>query len=113
VLPEKVKGKTHWLPVSGPDTVVQVEVGVEVVQVLVVQTCSPKELQTQVLQSTVDTWPGVQVVEGVVVVVEVVVVEVVVVEVVEVVVVVEDVQTVVVQTGCPSAPHTQVLQSTV
>ena len=46
---------------SGPDTVVQVEDGAEVVvQMVLVQTCSPKELQTQVLQSIVDTWPGVQ-----------------------------------------------------
>jgi len=96
--------------VSGPDTVVQVDDGAEVVQTVVVQTCSPRELQTQVLQSTVDTVPGVQVVEGavVVVVVVVVVVEVVVVEVVD-----DDPQTNDVQTGRPSAPQTQVLQSTV
>ena len=94
---------------SGPDTVVQVDDGAEVVQTVVVQTCSPRELQTQVLQSTVDTVPGVQVVEGaVVVVVVVVVVEVVVVEVVD-----DDPQTNDVQTGRPSAPQTQVLQSTV
>jgi len=95
--------------VSGPDTVVQVDDGAEVVQTVVVQTCSPRELQTQVLQSTVDTVPGVHVVEGaVVVVVVVVVVEVVVVEVVD-----DDPQTNDVQTGRPSAPQTQVLQSTV
>ena len=97
---------------SGPDTVVQVDTGEEVVQVVVVHTFSPRELHTQVLQSTVDTVPGVQEVEGVVV--EGVVVEVVVVVVVDVVVVVvDDPQTVVVQTGWPSAPQTQVLQSTV
>ena len=64
---------------SGPDTVVQVDTGEEVVQVVVVHTSSPRELHTQVLQSTVDTVPGVQEVE------EAVVVEVVVVVVVEVV----------------------------
>jgi len=96
--------------VSGPDTVVQVDTGEEVVQTVVVHTCSPRELQTQVLQSTVDTVPGVQVVEEAVVV-EVVVVVVVVV--VDVVVVVVDPQTVVEQTGWPSAPQTQVLQSRV
>jgi len=92
-----------------------VDDGAEVVQTVVVQTCSPRELQTQVLQSTVDTVPGVQVVEGavVVVVVVVVVVEVVVVEVVVVEVVDDDPQTNDVQTGRPSAPQTQVLQSTV
>ena len=80
---------------------VQVVDGAEVVvQMLLVQTCSPRELQTQVLQSTVDTWPGVQDVEGATVVV--------------VVVVVEDVpQVLVVQTGSPSAAHTHVLQSKV
>jgi len=97
--------------VSGPDTVVQVDDGAEVVQTVVVQTCSPRELQTQVLQSTVDTVPGVQVVEGAVVVVVVVVVEVV--EVVVVEVVDDDPQTNDVQTGRPSAPQTQVLQSSV
>jgi len=96
--------------VSGPDTVVQVDTGEEVVQTVVVHTCSPRELQTQVLQSTVDTVPGVQVVEEAVVV-EVVVVVVVVV--VDVVVVVVDPHTIVVQTGWPSAPQTQVLQSRV
>jgi len=80
---------------------VQVDTGAEVVQTVVVQTCSPRELQTQVLQSTVDTVPGVQEVEGAVVVVVVVVV------------VDDDPQTVDVQTGTPSAPQTQVLQSTV
>ena len=64
---------------SGPDTVVQVDTGEEVVQVVVVHTSSPRELHTQVLQSTVDTVPGVQEVEGVVVEVVVVVVAVVVV----------------------------------
>ena len=88
---------------SGPDTVVQVDTGEEVVQVVVVHTSSPRELHTQVLQSTVDTVPGVQEVEGVVVVVVGV----------DVVVVVDDPQTVVVQTGWPSAPQTQVLQSRV
>jgi len=97
--------------VSGPDTVVQVDTGEEVVQTVVVHTCSPRELQTQVLQSTVDTVPGVQVVEEAVVVEVVVVVVVVVVDVVVVVVV--DPHTVVVQTGWPSAPQTQVLQSRV
>jgi len=87
-----------------------VDTGEEVVQTVVVHTCSPRELQTQVLQSTVDTVPGVQVVEEAVVV-EVVVVVVVVV--VDVVVVVVDPHTVVVQTGWPSAPQTQVLQSRV
>jgi len=85
-----------------------VDTGEEVVQTVVVHTCSPRELQTQVLQSTVDTVPGVQVVEEAVVV-EVVVVVVV----VDVVVVVVDPHTVVVQTGWPSAPQTQVLQSRV
>ena len=83
---------------SGPDTVVQVEGGVEVVQTVLVHTCSPKELQMQVLQSRVDTWPGVQVVEGAGVVVVVVVVV---------------PHTLVVQTGWPSAPHTHVLHSVV
>ena len=102
---KNVKGKTHWLPVSGPDTVVQVEDGAEVVvQMVLVQTCSPKELQTHVLQSTVDTWPGVQLEEGAGVVVVVG----------DVVVVVIGVpQTLAVQTGSPSAPHTQVLHSSV
>ena len=48
---------------SGPDTVVQVDDGAEVVQTVVVHTCSPRELQTQVLQSTVKEVPGVQGVE--------------------------------------------------
>jgi len=82
VVPEKVKGKTQSAPVAGPDTVVQVEDGEEVVMVVVVAG---------------------EVVEEVVVVVEVVGVEV---EVVEP-------QSLLVQTGLPSAPHTQVLQSTV
>jgi len=73
-----VKGKTQAAPVAGPDTVVQVEDGEEVVVVVVAG----------------------EVVEEVV---EVVVVEV---EVVEP-------QSLLVQTGFPSAPQTQVLQSTV
>jgi len=82
----KVKGNTQVCPLAGPlDTtqledvaavvvVVAVVVEVEVVvvvdvvevvvvepeQVLVVQTASPRELQTQVLQSTVKEVPGVQ-----------------------------------------------------
>ena len=79
---------------SGPDTVVQVVGGVEVVQTVLVHTCSPKELQMQVLQSRVDTCPGVQVGEGAGVVVVVP-------------------HTLAVQTGCPSAPHTHVLHSVV
>ena len=84
----KVKGNTQLCPLAGPlDTtqledgaavvvvvvvVVVVAVVVEVVeavvvvepeQVLVVQTASPRELQTQVLQSTVKEVPGVQGVE--------------------------------------------------
>lgn len=87
----KVKGNTQVCPLAGPlDTtqledvaavvvvvavVVEVEVVVvvdvvevvvvvvEPVQVLVVQTASPRELQTQVLQSTVKEVPGVQGVE--------------------------------------------------
>ena len=83
MVPEKVKGKTQSAPVAGPDTVVQVEDGEEVVVVVVVVAG--------------------EVVEEVVVVVEVAGVEV---EVVEP-------QSLLVQTGLPSAPHTQVLQSTV
>jgi len=79
VVPEKVKGKTQAAPVAGPDTVVQVEDGEEVVVVVVAG----------------------EVVEEVVVVVVVVEVEVV------------EPQTLLVQTGLPSAPQTQVLQSTV
>jgi len=78
----KVKGKTQVWPVAGPlettqlldgatvvvvvvvvvDVVVVVVVVVvdDPVQVLVVQTASPRELQTQVLQSTVKEVPGVQ-----------------------------------------------------
>jgi len=74
-----VKGKTQAAPVAGPDTVVQVEDGEEVVVVVVAG----------------------EVVEEVVVVVVVVEVEVV------------EPQTLLVQTGLPSAPQTQVLQSTV
>jgi len=82
-----VKGNTQVCPLAGPlDTtqledvaavvvvvavvvevevvvvvdVVEVVVVVEPVQVLVVQTASPRELQTQVLQSTVKEVPGVQ-----------------------------------------------------
>jgi len=100
-------------PVSGPEIVVHVVDGAEVVlHTVVVQTCWPRELQTQVLQSTVEIVPGVQTpVDPVVVVVVVVVVEVVLVVVVVVVVVVDAPQSRVVQTGCPSDPHTQVLQS--
>jgi hypothetical protein len=87
-----VKGKTQVLPVAGPDTTEHVGDGVVVVVVvvehtLVVHTKVWVELQTQVLQSTVESCPGVQVpeetvvvvVEGVVVVDSVVVVVVVVV----------------------------------
>jgi len=90
-----VKGKTQVLPVAGPDTTEHVGEGVVVVVVvvvvvehtLVVHTNVWVELQTQVLQSTVESCPGVQVpeetvvvvVEGVVVVDNVVVVVVVVV----------------------------------
>ena len=77
----KVKGNTQVWPVAGPlettqlldgatvvvvvvvvvDVVVVVVVVVDdPVQVLVVQTASPRELQTQVLQSTVKEVPGVQ-----------------------------------------------------
>ena len=83
MVPEKVKGKTQSAPVAGPDTVVQVDDGEEGVVVVVVVVAG-------------------EVGEEVVVVVEVVVVEV---EVVEP-------QSLLVQTGLPSAPHTQVLQST-
>jgi len=103
--------------VSGPEAVVQLVLGagaeVEVVHTFVVHTSSPEELHTQVLQSTVETKPGVQLLElGVVVVVGagVVVVVVVVIVVVAAVVVV---QTLFVHTGSPSPPHTQVLQSSV
>jgi len=75
-----VKGKTQAAPVAGPDTVLQVDDGEEVVVVVVAG----------------------EVVEEVVEVVDVVVV----VEVVEP-------QSLLVQTGLPSAPQTQVLQSTV
>jgi len=84
VVPEKVKGKTQSAPAPGPDTVVQVDDGEEVVVVVVVVAGDVVE-------------------EVVVVVVEVVGVE------VEVV----GPQSLLVQTGLPSAPHTQVLQSTV
>ena len=78
----KVKGNTQVWPAAGPlettqlldgatvvvvvvvvvDVVVVVVVVVvdDPVQVLVVQTASPRELQTQVLQSTVKEVPGVQ-----------------------------------------------------
>jgi len=82
VVPEKVKGKTQAAPVAGPDTVLQVEDGEEVVVVVVAG---------EVVEEVVE-------VVDVVVVVEVEVVE---------------PQSLLVQTGFPSAPQTQVLQSTV
>jgi len=92
----------------------EVVVVVEEEQSMLVQTCSPRELHTQVLQSTVVTCPGVQVVVPVVVLVVVVVVVVVLVVVVLVVVaVVVELQSSVVQVATPSDPHTQVLQSCV
>ena len=86
-----MKGKTQLLPDAGPEVVVQVgatvvvvvvEVVVVVVDVvpvvvphmLVVQTSWLVELQTQVLQSTVERSPGLQVLGGPAVVVVVVVV---------------------------------------
>jgi len=110
VTPLKVKGKMQGLPVSGPDTVRQVPL---LLQVLVVHTWTPTELQTQVLQSTVVREPGVQREAWVVVVVVVVVVVTVVVVVGAAVVVLVVVHTKLLQTGCPSDPHTQVLQSCV
>jgi len=90
-----VKGKTQLLPDAGPELVVHVGAAVVVVvvtvvvvveevvvvvvvvvveQTLVVQTFTPEELQTQVLQSTVLRAPGVQELGGAAVVVVVVVV---------------------------------------
>ena len=81
-----MKGNTQLCPLAGPLDTTQLEDGASVVlvvvvvvvvvavvvevveavvvvepeQVLVVQTASPRELQTQVLQSTVKEVPGVQ-----------------------------------------------------
>ena len=69
-----MKGKTQAEPEAGPEVAVQVVgagvVVVVVVQVRVVQTGLPRELQTQVLQSWRKVVPGVQTEEeGMVVVV--------------------------------------------
>ena len=67
-----VKGKTQGLPCAGPPTVVHVDDGAAVVtgvgvvwvpHSLVVQVGSPRLLQTQVLQSTLKSSPGVQALE--------------------------------------------------
>jgi len=76
VVSAKVKGKTQGLPCAGPPTVVHVDDGAAVVVIvvvvvgtvgvphsLVVQVGSPRLLHTQVLQSTLNSSPGVHALE--------------------------------------------------
>ena len=60
MLPLKLKGKTHCLPVAGPEVAVQL---VEAEHTFSVQTALPSLLQTQVLQSACQDEPGLLVVQ--------------------------------------------------